>query len=89
MAFLALRETAVFDETDGAGVILDVDSGVYFSLNQIATTMVRAALRFNTLDEVVTHLRDHFDASDDTLRTDISELITELDAQRLLENGRG
>ncbi|MGI5170276.1 PqqD family protein [Spirillospora sp. CA-253888] len=82
MSVLRLAEHAVFDDTDGAGVVLDNRKGVYLSLNGVATVMLRAALRFDTTDQVVDHLKRHIDADADTLRQGLDELV-----EQLIEHG--
>ncbi|MEU5029573.1 PqqD family protein [Streptomyces milbemycinicus] len=88
---LRLAEHAVFDPTDEAGVILDTRKDVYLALNTTATLMLGAALRFDTLDEVVAHLGELVEAPADTLEAGVTALADQLGAQGLLiraEEGR-
>ncbi|MGK5550730.1 PqqD family protein [Actinomadura kijaniata] len=84
MSVLRLAEHAVFDDTDDSGVILDNRQGVYLSLNGVATVMLRAALRFDTPDQVIDHLRRHIDADGDTLRQGLDTLAEQLTEHGLL-----
>ncbi|SPL88537.1 unnamed protein product [[Actinomadura] parvosata subsp. kistnae] len=84
MPILRLAEHAVFDDTDDAGVILDNRQGVYLSLNGVATVMLRAALRHETLDELIAELRGRIDAPETTLRAGYAKLVSQLGDQALL-----
>jgi hypothetical protein len=76
MPLLSLADHAIFDTTDGAGVILDTRSGVYFGLNGTATIM-----------QVVARLVARLDGSADTLRTGVESLAADLRARELLLPG--
>lgn len=84
MALLRLAEHAVFDATDGAGVILDTRRGVYLSLNPTATLMLETALRCESVDETVEHLLRRVDASAADLRSGVESLLAQLRQARLL-----
>jgi thiamine biosynthesis lipoprotein ApbE len=84
MPLLRLAEHAVFDDTDGAGVILDTNNGVYLSLNATATLMLQTALRVDTVDTAIGLLRERINASDTTLKAGIDALTIQLDGHALL-----
>lgn len=85
MPLLQLTEQTVFDPADGAGVLLDGTQGVYFELNPIATVMLEAALRYDTVEEAVRHLRERIDATDDVLRGGLADLTDQLTENHLAE----
>lgn len=89
MALLRLADHVVFDAADEAGVLMDTLRGVYFGLNPTATLLLSTALRFDTQDEVVEHLRHRVDASGGTLRAGIEALTTQLRQQRLIQSPEG
>ncbi|KAA8887712.1 PqqD family protein [Nocardia colli] len=89
MPALRLADHAVFDDTDGAGVILDTRSGIYLSLNATATLMVRAALSVDTLAETIDRLRQQIEASDAILEHGLRSLATQLDQRALLTPKQG
>ena len=88
MSLLQLADHAVFDDTDGAGVILDTRKGVYLSLNSVATLMLRAGMRSSTLNEAIGYLRERIDAPDETLDAGIRALSAQLDEHALLTSGQ-
>jgi hypothetical protein len=79
-----MADHAVFDQTDDAGIILDTRRNEYLGLNAIATLMLEAALRFGSVDEVVSHLLDRIDASTETVRAGLTSLIDQLEQRALL-----
>ncbi|MFE2752353.1 PqqD family protein [Actinosynnema sp. NPDC059335] len=81
---MRLADHVVFDGTDDAGVILDTRESVYLGLNAVGTLMLRAALRFGSMDEVVDHLLDHVDATDATVRAGVGSLIDQLEQRALV-----
>ncbi|MGW7088999.1 PqqD family protein [Streptomyces sp. NPDC054871] len=84
MSLIRLAEHAVFDDTDGAGVILDTRRGIYLSLNSTATLMLRAALGSDTEASVVGRLREQIDATDQTLQSGLAKLTVQLRDRALL-----
>jgi Coenzyme PQQ synthesis protein D (PqqD) len=84
MPLLSLADHAIFDTTDGSGVILDTRTGVYFGLNGIATMMLEASLVCETVDQVVARLGERIDGSADALRTGVESLAADLRARELL-----
>jgi Coenzyme PQQ synthesis protein D (PqqD) len=84
MPLLRLAPDAVVDTTDETGIILDAEEGCYFELNTVATLMVAAAIRFDSVDEVIDNLREQIDATDEDLRQGLDELIGQLAAHRLI-----
>ena len=86
MSLLQLSDSAIFDITDGDGVILETQGGTYFHLNPVATQMLEALLQYNALDEVVTFLHERIEAKDETLKEGLAGLIAQLREQhRVLE----
>jgi len=84
MPLLSLADHAIFDTTDGAGVILDTRAGVYVGLNGTATMMLEAGLSCETVDQVVARLAERIDGSADTLRNGVEALAAQLRARDLL-----
>ncbi len=84
MSLLQLADHAVFDTTDGDGVILDTLAGNYFHLNPVATQMLEAMLQHNALDEVVASLHECIEANDEALKQGLTVLIAQLTEHHLV-----
>jgi Coenzyme PQQ synthesis protein D (PqqD) len=85
MPLLSLADHAIFDTTDGTGVILDTRSGIYFGLNDTATVMLEAGLSCETVEETIARLAERIEGSADTLRTGVETLAALLRARELLQ----
>ncbi|MFH8787494.1 PqqD family protein [Streptomyces roseoverticillatus] len=85
MPLIGLARHVVFDDTDGAGVILDTRRGVYLSLNVTATHMLRTALACDSVAAAVARLREDFDADEETLAAGLAGLTARLGEHALLE----
>ncbi|CAM5469399.1 PqqD family protein [Streptomyces abikoensis] len=84
MPLIGLAGHAVFDDTDGAGVILDTRRGVFLALNATATRMLRTALACDSLAGAVARLREDFDADEETLAAGLAGLTARLSEHALL-----
>ncbi|MEV0603838.1 PqqD family protein [Streptomyces sp. NPDC050315] len=83
MPLLSLTEQTAFDPADGTGVLLDGAQGVYFELNPVATLMLAAALQYDTTEEAVRDLGERIDATEETLRNGLADLIAQLTRNHL------
>jgi hypothetical protein len=75
---------AVFRELDGEAVILNLETGLYFGLNDVGTRIWRLLEADGHLRRVAEALRDEFDATDDQVGRDLLALIEQLRAKGLL-----
>ncbi|WP_367129742.1 MULTISPECIES: PqqD family protein [Streptomyces] len=89
MPLIGLAGHVVFDDTDGAGVILDTRRGVYLSLNATATRMLCTALACDSVAAAVARLREDFDADEETLAAGLAGLAARLGEHALLEEDGG
>jgi hypothetical protein len=71
----------VGDET----VILDLGSGMYFSLDPVGARIWQLLTEGHQLDAVVTSLHAEYDVPEDQLRQDVNSLINELVSRGLVE----
>ncbi len=66
-------------------VILDPESGHYFTLNEVGRRMLEIYRESGDLEQSVTRLGEEYDADADTLRQDLERLLQELEAQGLAQ----
>jgi hypothetical protein len=72
-------------EIAGESVLLNVDRGQYFSLNEVGTAIWSRLLGGATLGEVRDALLERFDATPDGIWDDLVALVREMLAQELVE----
>ena len=74
----------VFREVDGEAVILNLDSGLYFGLDQVGTRIWQLVQEHGSLQKVFETMCDEFDVGSDTLERDLLGLMDELCAKGLV-----
>jgi hypothetical protein len=74
----------VFREVDGEAVILNLDSGLYFGLDQVGTRIWQLIQQHGSLQKVFETMCEEFDVGSDTLERDLLGLMDELCAKGLV-----
>ena len=69
---------AVFRELDGEGVVLDLNSGLYFGLNEVGARIWGLIEAHGEVRRILAALAEEFDAPEERLRHDLVALIEEL-----------
>lgn len=75
---------AVFRELDGEAVILQLDAGMYFGLDPVATRLWQLIAQHGHLRPVLAAALDEFDVEPRTLERDLLELVGRLAERRLV-----
>ena len=60
-------------------VMMDIEKGKYFSLNLVATHIWEYIKEPRTTPEICEYLLSEYDVDEETCKTEVSELITELE----------
>lgn len=81
---LAVDENVAYRELDGEGVILDLERGVYFGLNQAGARMWALIAEHGSLAVVHAALTREFDAAPDVLARDLLALSADLASRGLV-----
>jgi Coenzyme PQQ synthesis protein D (PqqD) len=85
---VAASSDAVSTEVAGEAVILDLDVGVYYGLNDVATRIWSLVAEPIRVREICSTIEREYDVEPDTCRADVLRLVTELaehDLLRILE----
>ena len=77
-------DDVIFRELQGEAVILNLASSTYFGLDHVGTRIWQLCETQGSLRAVWESMQQEFDASDDTLRTDLLAFVDELLANGLL-----
>src|SRR5262245_23167270 len=82
-----IGRNAVFAELgDGTGVVLDLESKAYFTLNTTGVFVWKAlAVEPSRLDELVNRLCGEFEVQAERALADVTELLRQLGAEALVE----
>jgi hypothetical protein len=63
---------------DDEALILDLDTGNYFSLNPVATEIWTSLKNGHSIDDIATSLAEKYETDSTIVRNDIDELLREL-----------
>lgn len=77
---------ALIQELNGEAVLLDLDSEVYFGLDEVGTEMWSALNSTPTVDQAWQSLCFRFDTTPETLMADLDSFVVELVKLGLLQD---
>ena len=80
-----LRDGVFETETEYGIVLLDGDSGEYFDLNGTGALVLRTLLAGGTAEQAARALTEEYAVGLDEATRDVTELLTQLRAARLVE----
>ena len=83
-ARVSISEDIVCRELDGEAVILNLQTGLYFGLDDVGTRIWQLMQECGSLRQVFDSLCEEYDAPSETLQADLLHLVSELDAKGLL-----
>ena len=70
---------------EGKAVIINLDKGSYYQLNEVASTVWQLIDGKTSLEKIVGDLAKEFDASKNELEKDLLELVADLKKEGLVE----
>ena len=79
-----IPETSVNQKVGDELVILNLESGHYFGLDEVGARMVELIGEHGEIDKVVTCLIEEYDATPAQIKGDLEELLTELVKNNLI-----
>ncbi len=82
---VTIPEGLLFRELEGEAVLLDLNSGEYFGLDEVATQMWLLLTRHGTVDASYRELLTRYEVAPEQLRSDLLTFVDELLSLRLLE----
>jgi hypothetical protein len=82
---LRISSAAVFRELDGEAVILHLDSGTYFGLDEIGTRIWQLIDVHGNVDQVVRELLREYDVDAAQLKGDVESLVSSMVDKGLIE----
>ena len=88
-ALIEIEENVLFRELNGEAVILNVETGNYFGLDQVGTRAWTLIREHKALSKVVGLMEAEYEVSRDALRNDLVALAKELSAHGLVRISRG
>ena len=80
---ITIAPEVICRELGGELIILNLENGTYFGLDEIGARIWQLIQEHGSLDKVFAALCDEYEASADTLRRDLLNLVNELCTQGL------
>lgn len=71
--------------TDGEAVLLNIESGEYFSLNPVGCRIWELCDGTRSAAEIASVLCEEFDVAEDVVTADVKEILDELEKEKLIE----
>lgn len=75
----------LYREVQGEAVLLQLDNGEYFGLDEVATRIWQLIVQHGDLDAVRKALLEEYDVTEAELESDVARVVDELAAKRLVE----
>lgn len=81
---IMIGKDVVFRELGGEAVILNLETGIYFGLNEVGTRVWQLAGEDGSLAKICSILADEYDVAAPVLERDVLQLVGELCAKGLM-----
>jgi len=78
-------EDILFHEVGGEAVILNLESGKYYGLDELGTRMWALLSEYGAIEPVVNALLAEYEVEEEQLRSDLLKLINDLSSHGLLQ----
>jgi len=83
---VTIKPTTLSRELEGETVLVDIDSGTYFGLDEVGTVIWRLIGENVPTTDIPARLTEEFDVDEHTARTDFEALLAELLSKGLVED---
>ena len=81
------RERIIKQEAEGTAVLLSIDSGSYYSLEELGVRVWELCDGQRSVQEIAAILGEEYDVAADTIQRDLLELLTDLMNENLVDEG--
>lgn len=82
---VTLSSNVLFHHYGNEGILLNLDTETYFTLNETGIRMWEILASTPSVDDAASQLADEYDAPLDTIRTDLEEFVQRLRQAQLIE----
>ncbi|RTL44894.1 MAG: PqqD family protein [Candidatus Melainabacteria bacterium] len=84
---LKTKEEIIWRVVDDEALLLDTDSGYYFSMNDTATEIWCLLNEGKSIDDVATTISERYEIDSESVRRDVQELIANLNKEQIASLG--
>lgn len=83
---VAIKSTTLFRELDGETVLVDIDSGTYFGLDEVGTFIWQQIDEGTAVADIPARMTEAFEVEVDVARADLEAFLEQLLAKGLIES---
>lgn len=80
----AIPSDVAFEVLDGEAVVLNLQTGIYFSLNEVGTRIWQLLEEHERVEPVIEAMLAEYEVEREVLEADVSRLVSELSEKGLL-----
>ncbi|MCX6383220.1 MAG: PqqD family protein [Actinobacteria bacterium] len=85
---MIVNDKIVAREIQGETVLLNKETGDYFSLNTVGTEIFNCICKGMEIEVIVDFLLDKYDVEYDTFKQDVVSLVSELSEKKIILNNK-
>jgi hypothetical protein len=82
--FIKVSDDVVSRDLEGEAVVLNLETGIYFGLNEVGTRIWSLIQQHGSLQKVFAVIKDEYDVPSETLENDLLRIVQELHAKGLI-----
>jgi Coenzyme PQQ synthesis protein D (PqqD) len=82
--FIKVSDDVVSRDLEGEAVVLNLETGIYFGLNEVGTRIWSLIEEHGSLQKVFAIIKDEYDVPSETLENDLLRIVQELHAKGLI-----
>lgn len=83
---MKIKHGIIAREIQGETVLLNMETGDYFSLNTVGNEIYNCITSGMDIDGITTHITDSYDIDENTAKEDVLSLINDLIANGVIES---
>lgn len=89
-ATVSVAENQVSSDLDGESVVLDLDQGIYYGMNELGSRVWQIIQNPVSVQEIIVTVQDEYEVDRERCKQDILSFLNQLDEQNLITiSGRG
>ena len=82
---ITVENSVLFQAIGGEVVLLDIESGEYYGLNEVGSRIWTLIHEGRTASGILSTMLKEYDVSENVLATDIKQFLLELQAKRIIQ----
>ncbi|MBN1623397.1 MAG: PqqD family protein [Clostridia bacterium] len=82
---MKLSANIILRDMQGETVLLNLETGDYYSLNQVGSLIIKCIEENLSVDEITAKVLDTYDIDEETAKSDVLSLIDDLVKNNILE----